>query len=470
MHEIICAIFLGGAGLALWMFKDRKLRLLVDFAVGVSLEPEKEVVRVYDAKPRDSQMTIVREERMACLLWLKLVQKNLVKKRTSAILTDDIIRHIVSTYFATPNYTHIATLTAYDDGVNCMHVHENKLYSGGDDSVIRVSNADSFEYITSFEASRDASAPLQPELGIWCMLVHNNKLFCGGGDDPTRVWDTRTHQQVGVLAGQIGVLCMLVCGDTLYSGSENSSICAWDIDTHETIALLEGHTRGVQCLLSDVPSRLLYSGSCDFSIGVWSLDTHEPLTFLRGHCGEVASILLHQGQLVTGGGDKEIRIWKAGEGATLLSEAKEPTLVATLHMSANRRTCVDMANPNRLVRVCLRGKKQDVRCMIGYQQKLFTGGEDCGVLVWDLDSYELYDALEGHTGSITCMLLHEGMLYSGSTDRSVRVWDADTLECVAVLPGHIGRVNCLTIYENKLYSGSAGGWSNAIRVHQCQRK
>ena len=63
--------------------------------------------------------------------------------------------------------------------------------------------------------------------------------------------------------------------------------------------------------------------------------------------------------------------------------------------------------------------------------------------------------LRGHTSAVKCLAIHENKLYSGGGDNTIRIWNTETHEEIATLKGHTNRVICLTLHENKLYSGGA---------------
>ncbi len=53
---------------------------------------------------------------------------------------------------------------------------------------------------------------------------------------------------------------------------------------------------------------------------------------------------------------------------------------------------------------------------------LFTGGKDCSIRVWDLETLECLDILTGHKGPISDLVIVNEFLFSASYDRTVRVW------------------------------------------------
>ena len=106
-----------------------------------------------------------------------------------------------------------------------------------------------------------------------------------------------------------------------------------------------------------------------------------------------------------------------------------------------------------------------VLCLTLHENKLYSGGCDSTIRIWNTETYEEIATLRGHTNIVRCLTIHENKLYSGSCDKTIRIWaegtNTETHEEIAILRGHTDVVRCLTIHENKLYSGS---YDKTIRI------
>ena len=113
----------------------------------------------------------------------------------------------------------------------------------------------------------------------------------------------------------------------------------------------------------------------------------------------------------------------------------------------------------------LKGHTNEVYSLTHYSNKrgnkLFSGGDDKTIRVWNADTHEHLATLEGHTGHVNCLTIYGNKLFTGSWDKAIRVWNADTHVHLATLEGPTHHVWCLTLYGNKLFSGSYDG---TIRV------
>ena len=78
-------------------------------------------------------------------------------------------------------YTEIATLRGHTYGVNCLTLHENKLYSGSGypDSTIRIWNTETHEEIATLIGHTKC---------VYSLTFYENKLYSGSNDETIRVW------------------------------------------------------------------------------------------------------------------------------------------------------------------------------------------------------------------------------------------------------------------------------------------
>jgi F-box/WD-40 domain protein 7 len=58
-----------------------------------------------------------------------------------------------------------------------------------------------------------------------------------------------------------------------------------------------------------------------------------------------------------------------------------------------------------------------------FEGKLFSGGDDKTVKIWDIESTKMQEELSGHDNGVTCLAFANQELFSGSFDHYIICWD-----------------------------------------------
>lgn len=85
---------------------------------------------------------------------------------------------------------------------------------------------------------------------------------------------------------------------------------------------------------------------------------------------------------------------------------------------------------------CHSETSKGVYCLQYDDNKIVSGLRDNTIKIWDRDSLECAQVLQGHTGSVLCLQYDENVIISGSSDATVRVWSIQTGEMVNTLIHH----------------------------------
>jgi WD40 repeat protein len=143
-------------------------------------------------------------------------------------------------------------------------------------------------------------------------------LASAGADQTIRLWDTRTHKQLGTpLRGHkdyVGSVAFSPNGRTLASASNDHTVRLWDTRTHKQLGTpLRGHTSYVESVAFSRDGRTLASASDDHTVRLWDTRTHKQLgTPLRGHKNYVYSVAFSRdGRTLASAGDNgATRVWE----------------------------------------------------------------------------------------------------------------------------------------------------------------
>ena len=88
-------------------------------------------------------------------------------------------------------------------------------------------------------------------------------------------------------------------------------------------------------------------------------------------------------------------------------------------------------------------------------KRIVSGSSDHSIKIWNAESGELINTLNGHTGSVNsvCFSSDNERIISGSGDRSIKIWNTATGQLIKTLNGHtdtIWSVCCSPSYDNVL--------------------
>jgi len=95
--------------------------------------------------------------------------------------------------------------------------------------------------------------------------------------------------------------------------------------------------------------------------------------------------------------------------------------------------------------------------------RLFSGGDDKTIKVWDVATGACVQTLQGHADAVdsVCVSADGEWLFSGSVDNTIKAWHVPFDSCVQTLQGHTLAVQSVCVLGDRLFSGSQ---DNTIKV------
>ncbi|CEH17474.1 wd40 repeat-like protein [Ceraceosorus bombacis] len=171
---------------------------------------------------------------------------------------------------------------------------------------------------------------------------------------------------------------------------------------------------------------LVVTGGCDRDVRVWNLRTGVCEHIMSGHGSTVRCLKVIEGRplAVSGSRDSTVRVWNIQTG--------------------------------KLVHQ-LSGHQHSVRCVEVAGNRIASGSYDCMCRVWDVDTGECINVLRGHFHQIYAIAFDGVRVATGSLDSTVRIWSASTGECLCVLQGHTSLVGQLQLTDSTLITGGSDG-------------
>ena len=100
--------------------------------------------------------------------------------------------------------------------------------------------------------------------------------------------------------------------------------------------------------------------------------------------------------------------------------------------------------------------KEAIKCMQVNDDYIFVAGCDPIIRRFDFSEGKM-KVFQGHKGWIYCLAIQEEpkpRLFSGGDDRSVIIWDIATQKTLETLTGHENGVTCIGFANNDMYTGS----------------
>lgn len=190
---------------------------------------------------------------------------------------------------------------------------------------------------------------------------------------------------------------------------------------------LQGHVMGVWAM---VPwGDLLVSGGCDRDVRVWNMATGASVHTLRGHTSTVRCLKMSDERTaISGSRDTTLRIWDIERG---------------------------------ICKHVLIGHQASVRCLEIHGDLVVSGSYDTTARIWSISEGRCLRTLTGHFSQIYAIAFDGKRIATGSLDTSVRIWDPNDGRCLGLLQGHTSLVGQLQMRGDVLVTGGSDG---SVRV------
>lgn len=258
----------------------------------------------------------------------------------------------------------------------------------------------------------------------------------------------------------------------LITGSQDKTIKRWDLSSVLTSTgkvsratyTRKAHDRNINAIDTNHNSTLFASASQDRTIKIWSLEDGEPIGVLRGHRRGVWSVKFapkdtpaitgdslptsgSKGLILTGSGDKTVKIWSLSDYSCLRTfEGHTNSVLKVLwlplapNVSSNSRS--------------------------GRGTQVVSAGGDGLVKVWDVRSGELATTLDNHIDRVWALATHPNppsassnavvsSLISGGGDSTITFWrDTSAETATAAIAASTERVEQDQRLQNYTRSGN----------------
>ena len=240
------------------------------------------------------------------------------------------------------------------------------------------------------------------------------KLVSGSSDNTVRLWNSNTGRSEGVLEGhrsRVWDVDSTRTGGYVASASGDSTVKVWDVESRQCRATLRAGVGDVYSCRFHPDERHVMSAGYDKLVRMYDVETGSIVKTFTGHQLGVSSAIFNPlGNLVvTASKDTTIRFWDVVSGLcirTITGHLGEVTSVeinetGTLLLSSskdnsNRLWDLRMLRPLKRFKGHQNTSKNFIRSSFAHTSLLVGGSEDGLIYMWDQESSEVLQTLEGH--------------------------------------------------------------------------
>lgn len=199
------------------------------------------------------------------------------------------------------------TLTGHISPVRGLAFSERQpyLFSAGEDKMVKCWDLETNQVV------RDYHGHLS---GVFCLKLHPtlDLLVTGGRDAVARVWDIRTKVGVHVLAGHentVGAILTRSTDPQVITGSYDTTVKLWDLVAGKCMTTLTHHHKSVRALVEPAFESTFVSGAAD-CLKYWQAKDGRFLKSYTGHKAVVNAMAVNEdGVLVSGADDGSMEFW-----------------------------------------------------------------------------------------------------------------------------------------------------------------
>ncbi|KAF8466599.1 WD40-repeat-containing domain protein [Kalaharituber pfeilii] len=243
---------------------------------------------------------------------------------------------------------------------------------------------------------------------------------------------------------------------------DNASIHVFNADG-QILRTLTGHMMGVWAM---VPwGDTLVSGGCDRDVRVWNMATGECTKVLRGHTSTVRCLKMSDHKTaISGSRDTTLRIWDIEKGICLNVLVGHTASVRCLEIHGDLVVSGSYDTTAKVWSIsegtCLRtlsGHFSQIYAIAFDGNRIATGSLDTFVRIWDPHTGACQGILQGHTSLVGQLQMRGNTLVTGGSDGSVRVWSLEKMQCIHRLAAHDNSVTSLQFDDARIVSGGSDG-------------
>lgn len=315
--------------------------------------------------------------------------------------------------YKTTNWNKVKNLGLRNNGIKIIQFSHNGKYlaSGGIDKTVRIWKVKTGKLLLELKGHKK---------GVISVNFSPDDIYLASGDDweIINIWQVRNGKLVRTIKGLKWLWSLDWSPNDKYLASGSENIDLWDAGSGKHIKTLgESYCSWVNAIDYSPDGKYLALGGLshvkdykdiELENGIYILDINNAklIKTLKGHQGIVNSLnYSHNGKyLVSGSGDKTIKIWDINTGKVIKSIEAHKTEATCVKFSHNGEYIVSGG--------CDDYDKNTYQCVKGL------------VKLWKFDTGELIKTFDGHNKNVTSVTFSPNGSYIVSTgDNSIKVWE-----------------------------------------------
>jgi len=330
--------------------------------------------------------------------------------------------------------------SAHSGTINDIEIYDNMLISASDDKKIIIRDLNSSEIIRVLQGHKKAVNKLR---------ITNDFLISAGSDRAIILWDMKSGEVLKRLKGHSKrIMALAVNDENIVTGSRDYKLKIWGYDDSRESLNDDDETK-----------KPIYSLVKSFEA------SPKPIMALTQSDNDIlvaAHGYIYFFNKVTYDYVKEYSTLDEIQKPKKVQRAKKPVAISSEdEIEYDDEEEYDSEEDEEAAEIPL--TLQDIYDIEIYGNNLIASLNDSTLKIWDLETDKSVLALSGNELASTALAISTTHIFAGSKKGSVGIYDIDTKELLNLLEGHQYNVNTIAVYNEERVISAGDDYSIKIR-------
>lgn len=286
--------------------------------------------------------------------------------------------------------------------------------------------------------------------------------------DPNNYWESNIARYIHHKNQQ----SLTSDGQYLLKGKIGSILRMWEVKSGKAVMEYVGHEKTVVSFDISPDEKMIASGGGSGKIIIWEKNSGKQLMSLEGHNSPVFDLCWSQNQkqLVSTSWDGKVLVWDIASGK-IISRIYWDNLSAYAVSFTSDDLYLIVARLDQKLELYEVATGQLVKSFIGHTrnvnellltdkpEEFISLSDDGTAILWNIYDGMIRKKYSHPKGSIRAALLNKEKIYTGGEDKIIRIWNRKSNELLLQLEGHQSTISSLNINQDAslLISGDLDG-------------